>query len=71
MVKDDLSVEPFSSAAALSFLVKSKVGERDLEEMDLSIGVNEVFGILKAAMMSTSALTIGLRPLITVVKEEK
>ncbi|KAK4268270.1 hypothetical protein QN277_024951 [Acacia crassicarpa] len=42
MVKDDLSVEPFSSPAALSFLVESKVSERDLEEMDLSIGVNEV-----------------------------
>ncbi|KAI9107948.1 hypothetical protein K1719_020821 [Acacia pycnantha] len=69
MVKDDLSVEPFSSPAALSCLVESKVGERDLEEMDLSIGVNEVFGILKAAMMSTSALTIALRPLITVVEE--
>ncbi|KAI9071842.1 hypothetical protein K1719_046196 [Acacia pycnantha] len=71
MLKDDLSVEPFSSPAALSILGESKVGERDLQEMDLSIGVNEVFGILKAAMISTSALTIGLRSLITVVKEDK
>ncbi|KAI9107958.1 hypothetical protein K1719_020831 [Acacia pycnantha] len=71
MVKDDLRIEPFSSPSALSILAKSKVAERDLKQMDLSIGVNEVFGILKAAMLSTSALTIGLRPLLNRVKEEK
>lgn len=104
MVGDDLSsVKPFSSETAFSFIRESKLVEHnDLEVMDLSIGVDEVFShsaftvhlhilllfswsgiehmvflitvcflvkfqvleVLKASMMTSSALTTSLWPLL-------
>ncbi|XP_028770560.1 uncharacterized protein LOC114727934 isoform X5 [Neltuma alba] len=60
MVADDLSVEPFSSHHVLSSLAKFKVHHHDLDERTICIGAQEVLSILKASLVSTSALTIGL-----------
>ncbi|KAI9071841.1 hypothetical protein K1719_046195 [Acacia pycnantha] len=70
MVGDDLSVEPFSSSAAMEFLRESKLGAHDFEAKIIRIGANEVYEILKAAMFTSSALTIGLSPFLNFVKKE-
>ncbi|KAI9108075.1 hypothetical protein K1719_020948 [Acacia pycnantha] len=49
----------FSSSAALEFLRESKLGAHDFEAKIIRIGANEVYEILKAAMFTSSALTIG------------
>ncbi|XP_054784774.1 uncharacterized protein LOC129291448 isoform X1 [Prosopis cineraria] len=66
IVADDLSIKPYSLHAALTFLHEySKDGGQDLGVRDVSVGVNEVLEILKAAMSSSSALTTGLRPFLS------
>ncbi|XP_028770554.1 uncharacterized protein LOC114727933 isoform X2 [Neltuma alba] len=60
MVADDLSVKPFSSHHVLSSLAKFKVHHHDLEERTICVGAQEVLSILKASLVSTSALRIGL-----------
>ncbi|KAI9108010.1 hypothetical protein K1719_020883 [Acacia pycnantha] len=70
MVGDDLSVAPFSSSAALEFLRECKLGAEDFEAKIIRIGANEVYEILKAAMFTSSALTIGLSPFLNFVKQE-
>ncbi|KAI9116006.1 hypothetical protein K1719_012936 [Acacia pycnantha] len=75
MVADDLSAKPFSSSLVLSCLNESnfKVSELDLEERTICVGVQEVVNILKASLISTSALTTGLAQFLTntPIKEEK
>ncbi|XP_028770580.1 uncharacterized protein LOC114727957 [Neltuma alba] len=72
MVADDLSVKPFSSHHVLSsLLTELKVPHHDLEERTIRIGVQEAVSILKASMVSTSALTIGLKEFLSNnIKEE-
>ncbi|XP_028770546.1 uncharacterized protein LOC114727927 [Neltuma alba] len=72
MVADDLSVKPFSSHHVLSsLLTELKVPHHDLEERTIRIGVQEVLSILKASMVSTSALTMGLKEFLSNnIKEE-
>ncbi|PNX94675.1 hypothetical protein L195_g017853 [Trifolium pratense] len=64
LVTDSLVVTPMSSVSAASYLIRSNVPLFDLEEMVIRIGVNEGLNILKAALTSTSALTIGLFQII-------
>ncbi|KAI9116037.1 hypothetical protein K1719_012967 [Acacia pycnantha] len=75
MVADDLSAKPFSSGLVLSCLNESnsKVSELDLEERTICVGVQEVVNILKASLISTSALTTGLAQFLTntPIKEEQ
>ncbi|KAK4268659.1 hypothetical protein QN277_025279 [Acacia crassicarpa] len=75
LVADDLSAKPFSSRLVLSCLNESdsKVSELDLEETTICVGVQEVVNILKASLISTSALTTGLAQFITnsPIKEEQ
>ncbi|KAI9116171.1 hypothetical protein K1719_013101 [Acacia pycnantha] len=76
MVADDLFVKPFSSCLLVSCLnneYNSKVSEHDLEEKTICVGVQEVVNILKASLISTSALTTGLGRFLTntPIKEEK
>ncbi|KAK4268662.1 hypothetical protein QN277_025282 [Acacia crassicarpa] len=76
MVADDLSVKPFSSRLVVSCLnneFNSKVSEHDLDERTICVGVQEVVNILKASLISTSALTPGLGQFLTNthIKEEK
>ncbi|KAI9116009.1 hypothetical protein K1719_012939 [Acacia pycnantha] len=75
LVADDLSAKPFSSSLVLSCLNESnsKVSELDLEERTICVGVQEVVNILKASLISTSALTTGLAQFLTntPIKEEQ
>ncbi|XP_054783075.1 uncharacterized protein LOC129290353 [Prosopis cineraria] len=71
MVSDNLWVQPFSSLAALSVLHESQVFADDLEVKDICIGVNEVLGILNAAVTSSSALTRGLSSFIRNSKRKR
>ncbi|KAI9116005.1 hypothetical protein K1719_012935 [Acacia pycnantha] len=73
MVADNLSAKPFSSALVASCLNESNVCEHDLEERTICVGVLEVANILKASLLSTSALTMGLAQFLTntPIKEEK
>ncbi|CAI8612811.1 unnamed protein product [Vicia faba] len=68
MVTDDLFVSPMSSISTMAFLKKSKVPLSDLEERVVKIGVKEGLNILKASLISTSALTNGLNQFTRTVK---
>ncbi|XP_028770581.1 uncharacterized protein LOC114727958 [Neltuma alba] len=65
MVADDLSVKPLSSHNVLSPLTEFKVPYHDLEQRTICIAVREVVSILKASMVSKSALTIGLKEFLS------
>ncbi|KAK4268660.1 hypothetical protein QN277_025280 [Acacia crassicarpa] len=68
MVADDLSVKPFSSRLVVSCLnneSNSKVSELDLDERTICVGIQEVLNILKASLISKSALTTGLGQFLT------
>ncbi|XP_027903712.1 uncharacterized protein LOC114163606 [Vigna unguiculata] len=68
---DNLVVAPFSPISALNFLNRLSIPFNDLKEKDVTIGLKECLNILKASLTTTSALTNGLRHLLTEVKEEK
>ncbi|KAJ1437335.1 hypothetical protein SESBI_03662 [Sesbania bispinosa] len=69
MVTDDLVVTQCSSLSAVSFLSELRVPPSDLEERVITIGKNEGLGLLKASLISSSALTNGLAPFLKPVKE--
>ncbi|GAU30088.1 hypothetical protein TSUD_392440 [Trifolium subterraneum] len=72
VVTDDLIVEPLSSPVSSVYLLQRfKTPLNDLEEKVVTIGNKESLSILKAALTSTSALTNGLRHLLTQVKKKK
>ncbi|WJX76454.1 hypothetical protein P8452_59871 [Trifolium repens] len=73
IVSDDLIVEPLLSPISSVYLLQRfKTPLNDLEEKVVTIGIKESLSIFKAALTSTSALTNGLRHLLTqVVKKEK
>ncbi|TKY65973.1 tyrosine/DOPA decarboxylase [Spatholobus suberectus] len=71
MATDDLAVAPMTPISGLSLLSRLKIPLNDLEEKVVAIGIKEGLSILKASLTSSSALTHGLSPLLTVVKEEK
>ncbi|KAJ7950206.1 DUF674 family protein [Quillaja saponaria] len=61
MVTNDLVVTPMPSDSVVNFLNKTGVPLSDLEERFVSIGMKEALSILKASLMSSSALTCGLK----------
>ncbi|XP_045797795.1 uncharacterized protein LOC123891980 [Trifolium pratense] len=71
MVTDDLCVTPMSSISTMSYLRRAKVPLSDLEERVIKIGVKEGLSILKASLISTSALQYGLKQFIRTIKVEK
>ncbi|XP_058739675.1 uncharacterized protein LOC131611829 [Vicia villosa] len=72
MVTDDLVVEPLLSPVSSVFLLnRFKTSLNDLEEKVVTIGIKESLSIFKEALNSTSALTNGLRHLLTQAKKEK
>ncbi|PNX96342.1 hypothetical protein L195_g019547, partial [Trifolium pratense] len=72
VVTDDLIVEPLlSPISSIYLLQRFKIPLNDLEEKVVTIGNKESLSIFKAALTSTSALTNGLRHLLTKVKKEK
>ncbi|KEH23103.1 MZB10.14 protein [Medicago truncatula] len=64
MVTDDLAITPGSSTDAISFLTKMRIPLSDLEERRISIGNKEAHSLLKASLISSSALTNGLGPFL-------
>ncbi|XP_028215195.1 uncharacterized protein LOC114397329 [Glycine soja] len=70
MVTDDLVVTPILSISGVSYLNRSKVRLSDLEQRVINIGLKECLSILKASLISTSALTNGLEKFIMPDKEE-
>lgn len=72
VVTDDLIVEPLlSPVSSIHVLQRFKTPIDDLEEKVVTIGIKESHNIFKAALCSTSALTNGLRHLLTQIKKEK
>ncbi|KAL5058101.1 hypothetical protein RYX36_029705 [Vicia faba] len=68
MVTDDLVVTPGSSTSAISFLTDMKIPLSDLEERLIRIGNKEAHSLLKASLISPTALTHGLGPFLTTSK---
>ncbi|WJX82023.1 hypothetical protein P8452_64837 [Trifolium repens] len=60
MVTDNLVVSPMSFISGIAYLEKMKVPLNDVDERVISIGVKEGLSILKASLISTSALTNSL-----------
>ncbi|CAL0304452.1 unnamed protein product [Lupinus luteus] len=71
MVTDDLVVTQTSSMSIASFLAMSNISPSDLEERAISIGRNECLNLLKSSLISSSALSDGLRQFINPIKKEK
>ncbi|KEH23102.1 MZB10.14 protein [Medicago truncatula] len=65
MVTDDLVITPGSSTDAISFLTKMRIPLSDLQERMISIGNKEAHSLLKASLISSSALTNGLGPFLS------
>ncbi|CAL0326387.1 unnamed protein product [Lupinus luteus] len=70
MVTDDLVVTPGSSITVVSFLAKTGFFSSDLDEEVICIGKKECLRILKASLISSSALTDGLGQFIFPIKKE-
>ncbi|KAL8058493.1 hypothetical protein ABFX02_03G022100 [Erythranthe guttata] len=59
-IADDLTVTPFSTASTISILNSLKVPFSDIVELPVEIRLQEALSILRASLISTSALTDGL-----------
>ncbi|XP_058741711.1 uncharacterized protein LOC131614099 [Vicia villosa] len=70
MATDDLVLTPWSPISALQLINQLQIPLNDLQEMHVTIGVKECLSVLKASLISTSALTNGLCHLLPKVKEE-
>ncbi|KAK7256851.1 hypothetical protein RIF29_30388 [Crotalaria pallida] len=70
MVKDDLVVTPASPFSTITFLTKSGIPLEDLEERIISIGNADGLNILKASLISSSALTNGLAQFLKPLKND-
>ncbi|KAK2972228.1 hypothetical protein RJ640_014286 [Escallonia rubra] len=71
MVTDDFVVTPFLSLSIISALKRLNIPLGDVEEQEVSIGMEEALGLLKASLESTSALTDGLSLVLQKPKQEK
>ncbi|XP_010418865.1 PREDICTED: uncharacterized protein LOC104704481 [Camelina sativa] len=60
MVSDDLHVTAMNSSSTISMLSKLQVNINDIEEQVISIGKAEAISLLRASLVTTSALTNGL-----------
>ncbi|KAK7292904.1 hypothetical protein RJT34_15760 [Clitoria ternatea] len=65
MVTDDLVLAPMTPISAISLLDYFKTPFSDLKEKSISLGIKEGLCILKACLISRSALTNGLAHLLT------
>ncbi|KAL1555515.1 hypothetical protein AAHA92_11240 [Salvia divinorum] len=59
-VMDDLTVIPFYVSSILCSLNEQMISLSDLKEVEIEIGLKEALSILKASLISNSALTNGL-----------
>ncbi|ESW12462.1 hypothetical protein PHAVU_008G115000 [Phaseolus vulgaris] len=70
IVTDDLVVAPASLMSGYALVKRLKISLRDVIEKNVTIGIKEGFGILKASLTSRSALTNGLWHLLANFNEE-
>ncbi|RID64150.1 hypothetical protein BRARA_E03106 [Brassica rapa] len=60
IVSDNLAITPMSSSSTIGLFMKSKINNTsDLEEQEISISKAELINILRASLISRSALTVG------------
>ncbi|KZV58232.1 hypothetical protein F511_35471 [Dorcoceras hygrometricum] len=64
MVTDDLVVSIPSSTSMISILNQMKIPLSEVKVRELEIGIEEALSILKASLISTHALTEGLKPFL-------
>ncbi|KAJ0230917.1 hypothetical protein HA466_0304520 [Hirschfeldia incana] len=69
IVSNDLSISPMNSFSTVGLLKKMQVNISDLEEHQISISRAELISIVRASLVSSSALTNGLSNLL--VKKPK
>ncbi|CAF1859106.1 unnamed protein product [Brassica oleracea var. botrytis] len=60
IVSNDLNISPMNSFSTIGLLKKMQVNISDLEEQQISISRAELISILRASLVSSSALTNGL-----------
>ncbi|XP_010418330.1 PREDICTED: uncharacterized protein LOC104703932 [Camelina sativa] len=60
IVSDDLVVTPMNSSSTISLLSKLQMNIGDIEEQVISVGKAEATSLLRASLITTSALTNGL-----------
>ncbi|XP_058741698.1 uncharacterized protein LOC131614086 [Vicia villosa] len=70
MATDDLVLTPWYPISALQLITHLQIPLSDLKEIHVTFGVKECLSILKASLISTSALTNGLSHLLLKFKEE-
>ncbi|XP_073157432.1 uncharacterized protein [Henckelia pumila] len=63
-VTDDLVVSIPSSTSMISILNQMKIPLSDVEVQELDIGIEEALSLLRASLISTQALTDGLKPFL-------
>ncbi|CAH2066511.1 unnamed protein product [Thlaspi arvense] len=71
VVSNDLVITPMSSSSIIGLLKKMQVDISDLQDYQLSISKAELISILKASLISSSALTIGLSNLLAKIPKEE
>ncbi|XP_010489722.1 PREDICTED: uncharacterized protein LOC104767386 [Camelina sativa] len=64
IVSNDLTITPMNSSSTIGLLKKMEVDFSDLEEHQISISKAELINILRASLISSSALTNGLSSLL-------
>ncbi|CAA7051071.1 unnamed protein product [Microthlaspi erraticum] len=65
IVSDDLLVTTMNSSSTIELLRKNQVDISDIEELAISISKAELISILRASLISSSALTKGLSNFLT------
>ncbi|XP_074364824.1 uncharacterized protein LOC141705848 [Apium graveolens] len=61
MVTDDLVVTPFTPMSCMKYIRSCNVPPTDIEEQVINVGPKEALNLLSASLVSTSALTNGLK----------
>nr|VDD64025.1 unnamed protein product [Brassica oleracea] len=69
IMSNDLTITPMNSSSTIGLLRKMQVDINDLEEFQITISKAELISILRASLVSSSALTDGLSNLL--VKKPK
>ncbi|CAH2054426.1 unnamed protein product, partial [Thlaspi arvense] len=71
IVSDDLVVTPMNSSLTISLLSKLQMNIGDIEEQVISIGKTEAISLLRASLITTSALTNGLSNFLSNMKPKE
>ncbi|KAF3599512.1 hypothetical protein F2Q69_00035671 [Brassica cretica] len=64
MISDDLTISPTNSCSTIRILKKLNVGLDEIEEHVINISKTEAIGLLRASLMTSTALTTALGSLL-------